>query len=424
MFNVTKVLLVEKMKILAIGDIADNIFTLRKFTKRSHIHLITFPRKQNALLTNSEDGIEFFDSLLISRQVERIKNIKDNYDLCLAMSWAGARIAYLAGLNYIMYFVGADIATPPFAKNPHLPYLRESVYHLNFIERNFYKKVFQTARVCVGGQIEYNYLKKYRKDAIRLDKVAVDITLFNENVKPIELTKRKFIFLSAQRFGLEKGFDVIWDALKLCKTDFEVLQVNWFIEDTEEDKQINKKLLENIPPQVRFIPLIKRSELARYFVFADAILGQMRIGCQGAIEREAVFCRRPVLCYTDPNMSMYIDNKKIVPPYLPHTKKPTDLAELMDRIVESKEFRDNLAEQEFQYVKKLSNPEEVILEWENIFEKTIQKYRTVNRKTFPLKMKIENIIANLLEKLVYSKTMRDKNIKVWGKSEYERLTAH
>lgn len=409
------------MKILAIGDIADNIFTLRKFTKRSHIHLIAFPRKQNALFTNSDENIEFFDSLLISRQVKRIRDIKDEYDLCLAMSWAGARIAYLAGLNYVMYFVGADIATPPFIRNPHLPYLKESAYHLNFVERSFYKKVFQTAIVCIGGQIEYNYLKKYRKDAIRLDKVAVDTTIFNENVKPIELPKKKFTFLSAQRFGLEKGFDVIWDALKLCKSDFELLQINWFIEDTEEDRQFNKKLLENVPPQVRFIPLIKRSELARYFVFADAILGQMRIGCQGAIEREAVFCKRPVLCYTDLNMPMSIDDKKIVPPYLPHTNKPTELAELMDRIVESKEFRDNLVEQEFQYIKKLSTPEEVILEWENIFEKTIQKYHIINRKTFPLKMKIENAIANLLEKLVYSKTMRDKNIKAWGKEQYEKL---
>ena len=31
------------MKILAIGDTADNIFTLKKFAKKSAIHLITFP---------------------------------------------------------------------------------------------------------------------------------------------------------------------------------------------------------------------------------------------------------------------------------------------------------------------------------------------------------------------------------------------
>ena len=63
------------MKILAIGDTADNIRTLQKFSKKSKIHLINFPRKQAALKTLSDD-VEFFESLLISKQVKKIKKIK------------------------------------------------------------------------------------------------------------------------------------------------------------------------------------------------------------------------------------------------------------------------------------------------------------------------------------------------------------
>ena len=58
------------------------------------------------------------------------------------MSWAAARVAYLAGINYIMYFVGGDIMTPPFLKNAKLSYAKEASTNLNYFERNFYKKVF------------------------------------------------------------------------------------------------------------------------------------------------------------------------------------------------------------------------------------------------------------------------------------------
>lgn len=412
----------KKFKVLAIGDIADNIFTLKKFTKRSEIHLITFPRKQDALLTNSEDDVEFFQSLLISKQVQKVREIKENYDLCLAMSWAGARIAYLAGLNYLMYFVGGDIATPPFVKNPRLSYLKDPAYRLNIVERGFYKKVFDSAICCVGGQVEYNLLVKYRKDAIRLDRVAVDTTLFNEMIEPVNLPKRKFTFLSAQRIGMEKGHDIIWKALRLCKSDFDVLQVKWFIETTDEEREFNKNLLNDMPPQVKLIPLIMRKDLGKYFAFADAIIGQMRVGTQGAIEREAAFCKKPVLCYTDPNMLMNMGDKKISPPFLPHNQDPIELAELIDRVVQSEEYRLKLAKEEYEYVKELSDPDLVIDEWENIFEKLITEHRTINRKSFPCRNKLENFVSRFLEKYYYSKTMRAKNIKAWGKNEYEQLT--
>ena len=54
------------MKILAIGDTANNFESLQKFSKNLDIHLITFPRKQAELFTLSEK-VEKFDSLLISQ---------------------------------------------------------------------------------------------------------------------------------------------------------------------------------------------------------------------------------------------------------------------------------------------------------------------------------------------------------------------
>ena len=409
------------MKILAIGDTADNIRTLQKFTKKSKIYLINFPRKQAALKTQSDD-VEFFDSLLISKQVNKIVKIKDDFDLCIVMTWAAARIAYLAGINYIMYFVGGDITTPPFVKNPTLSYSKEPSYRLNILERHFYKKVFDSAKLCITLTDEYfEALKKYRNDGLRMDRISVDTTLFNPELEPINFQKEKFTFLSAQRIGFEKGFDKIWDALSLCKTDFEILQVKWFIEKTDEEKKFKEKILKNIPKQVKFIPLIKRTELGKHFIFVDAILGQMRVGAQGAIERDAAYCKKPVISYCDLNQQMTIDGEKVTPPFLPNSNNPKKIAETIDKIVTDEKFRSDLAEKEYEYIQKLSNPELVIQEWEKIFVSTISEHKNINRKTSKILLKIENIIANTFEKLVYVKKMRQKNIDSWGKEQYEKL---
>jgi|APSaa5957512535_1039671.scaffolds.fasta_scaffold00120_62 glycosyltransferase involved in cell wall biosynthesis len=409
------------MKILAIGDTADNIYTLQKFAKNFSIHLINFPRKQAALMTLS-DEVEFFDSLLIHKQVKKIEEIKEDYDMCIVMSWAGARVAYLAGINYIMYFVGGDIMTPPFLKNAKLSYAKEASTNLNFLERSFYKKVFDTAIACITLTDEYFFqLKRFRNDAIRLDRIAVDTTFFNPNIEAVKLEKPKFTFLSAQRMGLEKGTDLIWKALKLTKSDFRVLQVNWFIENTNEEKKFKNNLLMTKPEQIEFIPLIKRSELGSYFKYADVILGQMRIGVQGGIERDAAYCKKPVLSYCDKEQVMTIEEEEIIPPFLPNSNDPRSIAENLDKIVEDVQFREELAKKEYEYIQNLSNPEFVIKEWEDIFKKYIKIHEGVNRKTNHLKLKFEKIIAENLEKIIYKRKMRKKNIESWGETEYKKL---
>ena len=409
------------IRVLAIGDTANNIATLRKFVKKSTIHLINFPLRGPAVHTYAGD-VEFFDSLKISKQVEKINQIKNNYDICFVNSWPGARVAYLAGINYIMYFVGGDIVTPPFVKNPKLDYLDEPIYKMNFIERRFYKRVFDTAVACVAITEEYfSHLKKYRKDAVRLDRVPVDVTIYNENVKPIERQKSKFTFFSPQRFGLEKGADIIWEALRLCKSDFEVLQVEWFDERNAKEKEMKRKIIETKPHQITFIPMIKREEVARYYRFADAILGQMRAGIQGAIEREAVMCKRPVIHYSDPQRKIILDGVEINPPYLPHSRDPKELANLIDNVVESKEFRDKLLEDEYRFIREQTDPEKAILDWENLFEDIVKRYKSIHRKDSSLKLKPDSYLVYFAESFAYNKKLKKKWIEQYGESEFHKL---
>ena len=103
------------LRILAIGDSANLFKILSKFVKKSEIHIINFPLSGAALYTY-DPNVEFFKSTMVNECVKRINEIKDNFDLCITMG-VSAVYAYLAGLNYVIYFVGDDIRLPFFKKN-------------------------------------------------------------------------------------------------------------------------------------------------------------------------------------------------------------------------------------------------------------------------------------------------------------------
>ena len=192
------------------------------------------------------------------------------------------------------------------------------------------------------------------------------------------------------------------------------------ITDPNKLSKINKDLYENAPSQVKFIPLIDHKDLGKYFAAVDAIMGQMKTGVQGGIEREAAFCKRPVLCYSDPNKKTILDGKEIESPFLPKSRDPNELARLIDKIVESKEFQDDLATKQYEYIKNLSTPELVMKDWEHVFESLNKKYKTINRKT-SFYAKMINYFGLSFERF-YIRKFKEQNIQARGEKEYERLT--
>lgn len=376
------------IKILAIGDVANNAEMLRKYLK-SEIHIIQFPNKIYSQIFLGKDE-EFFESENILKSVEKINSIKEKFDLCFVTSWAGARIAYLADLNYVIYFVGSDIEVPPFVKRSSNN-LKIPTFNYNFIERKFYRNVLNSAIACIAPISLYDSLKKYRKDAIRIDRIFIDESKFNPYIKPITKKKTKFTFFSPQRFAYYKGMDLIFKAVALCKSDFEILQVEWSYDPSQEGNEIMKKLLNNLPPQIKLIPPIHRDEIASYYTFADAILGQMRFGALGSVEREAALCKKPVILFYDLNNKYMIDGKATVAPFLPNSNEPIEIAKIIDEVVTSKQFRDSLAENEHKFVKELSDPIKTAQEWDNLFESLHQKYGTIKKNSSSHIIKIRKI---------------------------------
>ena len=367
------------IKILAIGDISNILRTLNKYLKKSEIHIINFPRENSGEFTSIGD-VEEFETWKVMDQVKKINEIKNNFDLCITTG-TGERIAYLCDLNYIPIYFGRDIDAPRFIKNSKEEWNDEPLHKLNILERIFYKDAFRNAILHIAGLFVYKHLIKYSKNSLNNARISIDRDIFNENTNELNLEKNKFTFFSPNRIEKFKGTDIFWDSLKYCKTDFEILQVNWFGETQNEEKLFKKNMLKNIPKQVTLIPMIKYSEIPKYYKFADAIIGNMFIGNHELVALEGVLCKKPVISYTDPNTKIIIDSKEIKSPFLPQSKDPKEIAKIIDMLVESSEKRNELFEREYEFVMEITDPEKCAKWWDDLFQKMTQDYPTIKKNS-------------------------------------------
>ena len=375
------------IKILAIGDISNILRTLNKYLKKSEIHIINFPRENSGEFTSIGD-VEEFETWKVMDQVKKINEIKNNFDLCITTG-TGERIAYLCDLNYIPIYFGRDIDAPRFIKNSKEEWNDEPLHKLNILERIFYKDAFRNAILHIAGLFVYKHLIKYSKNSLNNARISIDRDIFNENTNELNLEKNKFTFFSPNRIEKFKGTDIFWDSLKYCKTDFEILQVNWFGETQNEEKLFKKNMLKNIPKQVTLIPMIKYSEIPKYYKFADAIIGNMFIGNHELVALEGVLCKKPVISYTDPNTKIIIDSKEIKSPFLPQSKDPKEIAKIIDMLVESSEKRNELFEREYEFVMEITDPEKCAKWWDDIFQKMTQEYPTIKKILYGLVFYLE-----------------------------------
>tara|TARA_Y100000748_G_scaffold304033_1_gene311410 strand:- start:139 stop:1383 length:1245 start_codon:yes stop_codon:yes gene_type:complete len=388
------------IKVLAIGDIGNTIQTIQKFVKKSQIHLINYPQDGSAFYVNAED-VELFESRKVVDQVKKINEIKDNFDICLTT--ASERIAYLADLNYIAYYLGRDIDAPMFIKNSTEEWQNEPLHKLNFFERKFYWNAFKNAIAHVAGKWQFEHLSKYTQNGINSARYPIDPNEFNQNINPIEWKKTKFTFFSPLRLDKSKGSDLLWDAIKLCKSDFEIIGVDWFEEATEESRIFKKKLIDEMPPQIKLIPLIKRSEIAKYYAMADAVIANMFLGTFENVSLESVMCGTPVIQYTDNKRKIIVSGKEIKSPFLPNSNDPQSIADVIDNVVESKEFRQKLLENEYKFVKEVSDPIKCAEWWDDLFEKFTDQHTSIKKNSSPIGIKFRLLGFLISNRLYFNK---------------------
>ena len=75
---------------------------------------------------------------------------------------------------------------------------------------------------------------------------------------------------------------------------------------------------------------IKRAEIARYYRYADAVIANLTIGTFEMVGLESVMCGTPVIQYTDKSKKIIINGKQIESPFLPFSKDPKSIAEIIE----------------------------------------------------------------------------------------------
>jgi len=389
------------LNILVISDVGNYFKTVSKYVKKSKIHIINFP-KDGAGVYTYDENYELFENYKVKEQVKKINEIKNDFDLAIVMG-SGERIAYLSDLNYISYYVGRDIDAPRFIKNSKEPWYKESLHKLNFFERRFYKKTFDFAIAHIAPTWVFEHLKKYQGNNIKMDLKPIDLSLFNDNSQTLEKKKEKFTFFCPQRMGIPKGTDILWKALEFCKSDFQILQVDWRDTGTDEENRTSLKLKENLPSQVKLIPMIKRKEMPNYYKWCDAIIGNLKIGSFEYVELEAVMSKKPVINFTDKKIKIIYDEKEIESPFIPRDNDPEKIAEVIDKFVQSKQFRENIFEKEYEFVQKISDPEKAGKWWDSLFEKLIKEYPSINRKSSKIDVRLRMISFLVANRLYFNK---------------------
>ena len=407
------------IKVLAIGDVGSIIRTIRKHTKKSKIHLINVPQDGAGIFTEPDD-VELFKTWKVQEHVKKINEIKDEFDICLTT--ASERVAYLADLNYVAYYLGRDIDVPRFKKNSTEEWQNEPLFNRNFFERKFYWNAFKNAVAHVAGMWQYEHLAKYTKTGINSARIPIDTDEFNPGIEPIKRKKTKFTFFSPMRMERAKGTDLLWQAIKLCKSDFEVLGVDWFGETTKEEREFKKKLIDEMPSQIKLIPPIKRSEMPKYYRFADAVIANLFIGTFELVGLESVMCGTPVIQYTNHKRKIIVDKKEIKQPFLPFSNDPKSIADVIDKVVESKEFREKLFGEEYEFVNEIANPEKCAEWWDELFEDLTKKYKSIRKNSSPLRVKLRMcgfLIANRLYSYKIKKLLLGSSSSKTGQTIYD-----
>ena len=389
------------LKILVIGDVANYFKTVSKYVKNSKIHIINFPKDGAGIFTYDEN-YDLFENEKVVDQVKKINEIKNDYDLAVVMG-TGERIAYLADLNYVSFYVGRDIDAPRFVKNSRESWYNEPLHRLNFFERKFYKKTFEFAIAHIAPTWVFEHLKKYSGRNIKMDLKPIDLTLFGNQNESLEKEKKRFTFFCPQRMGIPKGTDILWKALELCKSDFDILQVDWRDIGTDEENRTSFHLRENLPSQVKLIPMIKRKDISKYYQWCDAVIGNLKIGSFEYVELEAVMCKKPVINFTDKEIKIIFNEEEIESPFIPDDNNPEIIAEIIDKIVLTQKFRKEVFEKEYEFVKKISDPNIAGQWWDTFFKKIIDECGSINKNSSKIQVKLRLLNFLISNRLYFRK---------------------
>ena len=104
----------------------------------------------------------------------------------------------------------------------------------------------------------------------------------------------------------------------------------------------------------------------------------------------------------DKSIQYILENKQLESQFLPTSNEPKEIAKVIDKIVESKEFRDNLLKKEREFVLEIANAEKISQWWDSLFEQMVTKHKSIHRNSSKFALKF-NLMLFLIGNRLYAK---------------------
>ena len=133
-------------------------------------------------------------------------------------------------------------------------------------------------------------------------------------------------------------------------------------------------------------------------------------------------CGTPVIQYTDHKIKIIVNEKEIKSPFLPFSNDPKSIADMIDRVVESKEFRQKLFDDEYQFGNEVADPVKCAEWWDNLFEDLVKKHKSIRNNSSPLRIKLRMIgflIANRFYLQKIKKLILNSDYQKTGQTLYD-----
>ncbi len=110
--------------------------------------------------------------------------------------------------------------------------------------------------------------------------------------------------------------------------------------------------------------------------------------------------------YTNRKIKIIVDEREIKSPFLPFSNDPKSIAEIIDKFVDSKEFRQKLFEEEYKFVKEICDPVKCGEWWDNLFVDLAKKHKSIKKNSSPLRVKLRLIYFLIVNRLYSYKLKR------------------
>jgi hypothetical protein len=115
---------------------------------------------------------------------------------------------------------------------------------------------------------------------------------------------------------------------------------------------------------------------------------------------------KPVINFTDEKIKILIDGKEVKSPFIPDNNEPENIAKIIDEFVLSKEFRNDIFRKEFDFVKKISDPNKAGEWWDSLFEKIVNENPSINRKSSKIEVNLRMNDFLISNRLYFKKIKR------------------